>query len=58
MNDAGICRVMKPAEKFTTIATNDLGEPTYASPALSNGQIFLRTDKALYCIGDTRQARK
>ncbi len=51
MNDAGLCRVVKPAEKFTTIATNDLGEPAYASPALSNGQIFLRTDKALYCIG-------
>ena len=51
MNDAGVCRVVKPAEKFATIATNDLGEPAYASPALSNGQIFLRTDKALYCIG-------
>ena len=51
MNDAGLCRVVKPGEKFATIATNDLGEPAYASPALSNGQIFLRTDKALYCIG-------
>ena len=51
MNDAGVCRVVKPAEKFTTVATNNLGEPAYASPALSNGQIFLRTDKALYCIG-------
>ncbi len=51
MNDAGVCRVVKPADKFATIATNDLGEPSYASPALSDGQIFLRTDKALYCIG-------
>ena len=58
MNDAGVCRVVKPAEKFTTVATNDLGEPTYASPALSNGQIFLRTDKAIYCIGQMRQAKK
>ena len=55
MNDAGVCRVVKPSEKFTTIATNDLGEPAYASPALSNGQIFLRTDKALYCIGHPRK---
>jgi outer membrane protein assembly factor BamB len=58
MNDAGVCRVVKPAEKFATVATNDLGEPAYASPALSNGQIFLRTDKALYCIGQMRQAKK
>jgi len=58
MNDAGVCRVVKPAEKFTTVATNDLGEPAYASPALSNGQIFLRTDKAIYCIGQMRQAKR
>ena len=55
MNDAGVCRVVKPAEKFATVATNDLGEPSSASPALSNGQIFLRTDKALYCIGQQKK---
>jgi len=54
LNDNGVCRVVKPADKFAVIATNDLGEPTYASPALSNGQIFLRTDKALYCIGQVK----
>ncbi len=51
LNDAGVCRVVKPSEKFATVATNDLGEPVYASPALSDGQLFLRTDKAIYCIG-------
>jgi outer membrane protein assembly factor BamB len=55
MNDAGVCRVVKPAAKFATVATSDLGEPAYASPALSNGQIFLRTDKALYCIGQEKK---
>ena len=54
-NDDGVCRVVKPAEKFAIIATNDLGERTYASPALSDGQIFLRTEKALYCIGQPRK---
>lgn len=29
---------------------NDLEEPTRASPVPSNGKLFLRTDKALYCI--------
>ena len=55
MNDAGVCRVVKPSGKFATVATNDLGEPTYASPALSNGQIFLRTSKAIYCIGQSKK---
>ena len=49
---------LAPALADATIATNDLGEPTYASPALSNGQIFLRTGKAIYCIGQMRQAKK
>jgi outer membrane protein assembly factor BamB len=57
-NDAGVCRVVKPAEKFATVATNDLGEPTYASPALSNGQIFIRTGKAIYCIGQKNHAAR
>ena len=51
LDDTGVCRVVKPADQFAVIATNTLGEPTYASPALSNGQIFLRTDRALYGIG-------
>ena len=33
------------------MARNELGEKCYASPALSNGQIFLRSEKAIYCIG-------
>lgn len=54
LNDAGECRVVNPAEKFALIATNALGEASYASPALSEGQIFMRTDKHLWCIGERR----
>jgi outer membrane protein assembly factor BamB len=45
---------VKPADKLAVLATATLGEPTYASPAFSQGQIFLRTDQALYCIGAKR----
>lgn len=38
-------------ERFELLATNDLGEPSNATPAISDGQIFLRTDAHLYCIG-------
>jgi hypothetical protein len=37
-------------EKFELLATNDLGEPSNATPAVSDGQIFLRTDAHIYCI--------
>ena len=35
-------------------AENDIEEYTLSSPALSDGQIFIRTDKALYAIGKRR----
>jgi outer membrane protein assembly factor BamB len=38
-------------EKLEVLHQNPLGETTRASPAVSDGQIFLRTYKHLYCIG-------
>ena len=37
-------------EKFELLAENALGEPSNSTPALSDGDIFLRTAKHLYCI--------
>jgi outer membrane protein assembly factor BamB len=51
LNDQGACHVVRGSNKFEEVAKNELGEPTYASPALSNGQIFIRGDKHLFCIG-------
>jgi outer membrane protein assembly factor BamB len=49
----GVTTVFAPnPEKFELLAMNDLGEPSNATPAISDGQIFLRTDRSLYCIGD------
>jgi outer membrane protein assembly factor BamB len=39
-------------DTFELLAQNDLGEPSNATPAISDGQIFLRTDQHLYCISD------
>ena len=38
-------------KKFSPLAVNRLGEPTNATPAISDGEIFIRTSKSLYCIG-------
>ena len=37
-------------KRFQWLATNPLGEKTNSTMAVSNGQIFLRTFEALYCI--------
>ncbi len=48
--DDGITKVVKPGREYEEIAENDLGESVFASPAISEGQIFVRTEKSLICI--------
>lgn len=43
--------IVKAGTKHEVIATNSIGEPVYASPAISDGMIFIRGEKNLYCIG-------
>ncbi|NOX55530.1 MAG: PQQ-binding-like beta-propeller repeat protein [Planctomycetes bacterium] len=54
LDDDGICKVIRASPKFELVAENRLGEPTYASIAISQGQLFLRTLENLYCIGKPR----
>jgi outer membrane protein assembly factor BamB len=52
LNEAGVCTVLDAkADTFEPLATNELGEETLGTPAVANGVIFIRTDKALYAIG-------
>ena len=51
LNDNGVMNIIKPGPHFERLARNELGEATYASPAISDGQIFLRGAKHLFCIG-------
>lgn len=51
INDFGTMRVVKPSAQFHLVAQSEIGEKVFASPALSEGQIFVRTDKALQCHG-------
>ena len=50
-NDEGVITVIKPGPKFEAIAKNSIGERMNASPAISNGKIYLRGDQHIYCIG-------
>jgi outer membrane protein assembly factor BamB len=51
-DDDGTTWVVKVSDKFEVLAKNALGEECYASPAVSRGQIFLRTLNHLWCIGE------
>ena len=47
----GITRVLAPnPDRYEVLAANDLGEPSNSTPAVSDGDVFLRTAAALYCI--------
>ncbi len=49
----GITRVFKPnPEKHEVVAENTLGENSNSTPAISDGEIFLRTFRRLYCISE------
>jgi len=51
VSETGETIVMQSGRTPTVLARNDLGERAIASPAISNGQIFIRTDDHIYCIG-------
>jgi outer membrane protein assembly factor BamB len=52
-NQGGDTFVLEASPSFKTIATNSLREPIFSSVAVSDGNLFLRTHKALWCIGAT-----
>ncbi len=51
LSDEGVTTIVRPDDQYQQLAKNALGEACYASPAISQGQIFLRGEKHLYAIG-------
>ena len=56
-NQGGDTFVLEAAPTFKTLATNSLREPIFSSMAVSDGNLFLRTHKALWCISAGGGAR-
>ncbi len=48
----GTTVVLRHADKLEVLATNQLGEPVDASPAIVGDDIFIRSNKHLYCISE------
>jgi outer membrane protein assembly factor BamB len=57
VSEDGVTTVFEAGPAFKIVAENDLGDYTLSSPAIVNGQIFLRTTKHLYCIGKGASAK-
>ena len=51
LSDEGVTTVIEASPQFKVLARNALGEKAQASPAISQGRIFIRTAGHLFCIG-------
>ena len=47
----GVGLVVQAGKEFEVLATNDLKEKVYASPAVAGGRLYVRGFEHLYCIG-------
>jgi outer membrane protein assembly factor BamB len=53
-SEEGVTSVFKAGPTFEVVAENAFDEYTLSSPAISDGQIFIRTAKQLYALGKRR----
>jgi outer membrane protein assembly factor BamB len=53
LSEAGKVSVLKPGPDWEVIQTNDMGADAYATPAIVDGKMYLRTDWGLYCLAKT-----
>ena len=53
-NERGLTSVFSAGPEFEILSENPLNDYVLSSPAISDGQIFIRTAQYLYAIGDRR----
>jgi len=57
INQGGDCFVFKASPKFEMVSVNSLGETSNSSIVPSDGELFIRTHEALWCIGEKKLER-
>jgi outer membrane protein assembly factor BamB len=55
LSEDGEATVLAAKPAFEVLSVNRLGERCLASPAISGGQLFIRSDRHLFCIGEARR---
>ena len=51
ISEDGQVVVLAAGPEFRLLATNDLGEPSRATPAVADGRLYLRTESSLISVG-------
>ena len=50
----GKITVLQAAGDWQVLGVNDLGEDVHATPALSEGRVYVRTQTTMFCFGTSR----
>ena len=58
LNEDGQTSVLVASPELEVLSVNDLGERTLGSIAVSNGQLFIRSDESLFAIGNPRTSAR
>ena len=51
-SQAGVGTVLKAGGEWEILATNDMDEPVFATPAIVDNKLYVRTRGALYCFAE------
>jgi outer membrane protein assembly factor BamB len=54
LSEAGLLTVLAAGKQLEPIHTAEFGEPCFATPALDDNKIWLRTFHHLYCLGESK----
>jgi outer membrane protein assembly factor BamB len=56
ISETGIVTVLKAGGQQEILAVNELDDECYATPAIADGRIYIRTRSTLFCFGKTGTA--
>ena len=54
-SEEGVVTVIRLGKEPEVLAANDMGQTLLATPAVSGGALYLRSDKTLFCIGTKKK---
>lgn len=54
INTKGESTVITPGRSWESLSTGNLGESVWATPAIANDRIFVRSEKTLWCFGQNK----
>lgn len=57
LDDDGVMKIVRPGPELDIVAENPLGDYCYASPAISEGHIFLKGETTIFCIEEKSNER-